>query len=164
MKPHVVSMACHRVQRALDEGMSEGSLNLPAELAAHAAHCPRCGPEVEATHTLLTRLRDGAARVDLGKVPGVVDRVVAHTVGARGSAEGRSGSALPAAPSQKAHLRWVLGQVAIVATVLLVTLTGLTYGLLKMNEAVSGVRPGEVVERAMAPLRNWSQAIFGNAK
>ncbi len=153
MKPQIVGPACGRVQEAIDGAMAEGVLRLPAELAAHAQRCARCGAEVTAIQGLLGRLQDAAATLPMGPVPGVVDAVIARTT----TAGGRPDKARPGA-------MWVLGQVAAVAAALLILISGVSYALLKVNQAVSGTEPVEVVHRLTAPLTNWNWARIKNAK
>ncbi|HEY3368528.1 MAG TPA: hypothetical protein VGK74_26020 [Symbiobacteriaceae bacterium] len=165
MKPQVIGTACARVSQVLDEALSEGTLNLPPELVAHASRCPRCGPEVQETEQLLARLRSAVAGAGLGRVPHVVDYVMGHT-----AAEYRE--TRPAAASiadqecrphggQGAHLRWVLGQVAVVAAALLITITTVTFAALKINAAISGHPPADMMTRVTAPFRDWVEAQFG---
>lgn len=164
MKPHAVGSACHRVQLVLDEALSTGTLTLPAELAFHADQCPRCGPDVRDTEALLARLRGAAAGVELGPVPPAVDRVLAQI--ARES--------VPQAPfavqsteqprKKQVRTRWVLGQVAAVAAVLLITVGGLGYAVLMVNEAVSGVKPGDVLAKIASPFRFTDTAKINKAK
>lgn len=146
--PH--SPACQRVEALLDQAMSEGVINLPPELQAHAVHCPRCAREYNELSHLLTRLRSAAAGIELGKVPAVVDRVMATP-----PAEG---------PRQKAgrpvSATWFLGQLAAVVAAALLMVGGLTYALLKVNEAVGGVPSGRVVERLLTPFQDWTWARF----
>jgi hypothetical protein len=154
MKPQVIGGACSRVQQALDEALAEGVLSMPPELAAHAGRCPRCGPEVKDVERLFSRLRKAVAGADLGQVPRVVDHVMARTV-----AEPH-----PPAPRRRPDLKWVLGQVAAVAAILVIAVGTITYGLLKANEAVSGARPAQVVYRLAAPFRELAQALFHSAR
>lgn len=169
MRPYVVGGACHRVKQQLDNALAEGVLELSPELAAHAARCPHCGVQVRETEQLFKRLRTAPASLDLGPVPGVVD-VVVQQIATESPAdslvrlsppgqseEGRQGS-------RRAHLRWVLGQVAAIAAVLCVAVGGLTYLALRVNYAVGGQRPAEVVERWVGPLQNWSTALFRQTK
>ncbi|HWI64780.1 MAG TPA: hypothetical protein VNT75_23370 [Symbiobacteriaceae bacterium] len=160
MKPHAVGSACQRVQEALDEALATGTLSLPAELSAHADRCPRCGPEVADTENLLARLRGAAAGVTLGRVPPAVDAVLAQI--ARESAP--RVVPLEQAKSRRVQTRWVLGQVAAVAAVLIVTVGSLGYVILKVNEAVSGVKPGDVVARLVTPFRYSETAKVQKAK
>lgn len=166
MKPHLIGSACHKVQMALDEAMMEGALQLTPELSAHAGRCPRCGPEVQDVELLLGRLRNGAAGVGLGPVPGIVDAVLAQT-GTR-SLE-RPSVTLNVAPmeepKQKAsHLQWIAGQVAAVAAVLVISVGLLTYSVLIVNQVVTGTRPSEVVQKLTAPFQDWSLAKFRSAQ
>jgi len=160
MKPHAVGSACQRVQSALDEGLATGSLSLPAELAAHADRCPRCGPEVRQTESLLSRLRGAAAGIELGRVPPTVDAVLARI-----ATESPQRVMLVEQPrARRVQTRWLLGQVAAVAAVLLITVGGLGFVILKVNEAVSGVKPGDVVSRLVAPFRYSETAKVEKAK
>lgn len=175
MKPQVIGGACSRVTQVLDEALSEGVLNIPPELAAHAARCPRCGPEVKETEQLLSRLRGAVAGLDLRRVPHVVDYVMAHT--ASEYRENQPRAAITAQPlaagatssparrsgrhDRRAHWRWVAGQLAVAAAVLVLTVSGLTYTALKINQAISGTEPSEVVARLMSPFHNWAEAQFG---
>lgn len=163
MKPQVVGSACLRVQAALDEALASGTANLSPELAAHAAHCPRCSAEVQGVESVLSRLRDAAAHVDLGRLPQVVDFVMAKTL-QDGLTAAKAAPMPPARPSRHVQVHWVLGQVAAVAAVLLVAISGLTYVALKVNEAVSGVRPGEVLQQIAAPFNQTNRAEIRNAK
>jgi len=165
MKPQVVGSACFRVQEALDESLSEGTLTLPAELAAHAVRCPRCGPEVAQTEELLSRLRGAAATIGLGILPSVVDHVMSETVAWSLPAGIRAPEPAMQSPTQpRTHTRWVLGQVAAVAAVLVVTTSLVTYSMLKINEAVSGVKPGEVLAHLVTPFQNMNTAELRNSK
>lgn len=161
MKPHLVGTACHRLQQALDEALAEGSLHLPPELATHAARCPRCGPDVRDTEALFARLRGAPSGLGLGRVPGVVDFVVAKTA----AEPAPKPATRPTVGARKrADLRWAVGQVAAAAAVLCITVGGFSYAVLKLNEAVSGTRPAEVVERMVAPFKNFTQALFKDAR
>jgi len=152
MKSTSIRGACVRVKAALDDAMAQGALNLSPELLAHAARCPCCGPEYRETEALLARLRAAAAGVDLRQVPGVVDYVMARTLG-----ESRPTAPVPAPlPNRRVQLVWVLGQVAAVAAVLVVVTSGLAYAVLKVNQAVGGTSPQAMVERLSAPLRDWT--------
>lgn len=159
MKPMVVGSACHRVHEALEEAMAEGTLSLSPELAAHAARCPRCEPEWRQTEALLIRLRDGAARIDLSPVPAVVDHVIARTISSPGSAVAAKGAA-NSSPRRQSNVGWVVRQVAAIAAMLLITIGGLTYGVLVVNQAMSGVKPSEVAARLVQPLQDWTSAWF----
>jgi hypothetical protein len=164
MKPHAVGSACHRVQLILDEALATGTLALPTELAFHADQCPRCGPDVRDTEALLSRLRGASAGVELGPVPPAVDRVlaqIAHESEPRFLTAGRTTQQ----PRKKqVRTRWVLGQVAAVAAVLLITVGGLGYAILKVNEAVSGVKPGDVLAKFASPFRFTDTAKINKAK
>lgn len=161
MKPHAVGSACHRVQLALDEALSTGTLTLPAELTFHANQCPRCGPDVRDTEALLSRLRGAAAGVELGPVPQAVDSVLAQI--ARESAP-RLLSPTGKVRTKQVRARWILGQVAAVAAVLLLTIGGLGYAVLKVNEAVSGVKPGDVLAKFASPFRFTETAKIQKGK
>lgn len=166
MRPYVVGGACHRVQQQIDAGLAEGSLTLSAELAAHASRCPHCAPLVAETDALFQRLRGAVAGIDLGPVPGVVDAVL-ERIALEGVAPvvNLPLDRVEAEPVKKAsQTRWVLGQVATFAAVLLVAAGGLTMLALLLNQAVSGVHPGEVVGNWVAPLQDWSQTLFKGAK
>lgn len=161
MKPHLVGSACHRVQLALDEALSEGTLDLLPELAAHAAKCPRCGPEVNDTAALLGRLRSAASGIDLGRVPQVVDYIMAQTA----AREVPVPQAAPMTkPTRRIQARWVLAQVAAVAAVILLAVGALTFTALKVNELVSGVKPSEVLQKIVAPFNDSSKAQVRPAK
>lgn len=160
MRPYVIGGACHRVLEQLDTALREGTLALPPELSAHANRCAQCGPRVKEVEALFTRLRKLPAEMDVGPVLGVVDSVLQRVAvdgqpatGSTGESRGR--------PSQ---WRWLLGQVAAIAAVLCIGLGGITYLALKVNEAVGGANPSEMVERWVAPLSDWSQALFRNVK
>lgn len=166
MRPYVVGGACHRVQQQLDHCLSEGVLELSPELAAHAVRCPHCGPQVRETEALFKRLRSTTANLDLGPVPGVVDAVLQRiaeeapeTIGKAPSRQGEVDRR-----HRRAHLRWVLGQIAAIAALFCVAVGGLTYLALKVNHAVGGAKPNEVVERWVAPFHNWTQVLFQNTK
>ncbi|MFZ5813770.1 MAG: hypothetical protein ACOY93_00525 [Bacillota bacterium] len=163
MRPYLVGGACHRLQERLDAALSSGQLELPAELAAHAERCPQCGPQVRQTEALFRRLRAVPASLDLGPVPGVVDSVLRQVTA---EPPAPAASSLPESARQKrrSHLRWVLGQIAVVAVVLCIAVSGVTYLALKVNQAVGGARPSEVVARWVAPLQNWSEALFRSMK
>lgn len=179
MKLQLMGGACQRVHQVLEQGMSEGMLSLPPELTAHAARCPRCGPEVRETEVLLGRLMRGAAGIDLSPVPRVVDQVMARTAMGHGSgllAAAPPAAATPAAITperataersasgeavhRQADWKWVLGQIAAVAAAFLIAISGLTYGVLKINQAVSGTSPGEVIAKLTQPFHDWTQARF----
>jgi anti-sigma factor RsiW len=164
MKPQVVGSACQRVQMFLDESLATGAMSLPPELAAHAAQCPHCVTEVRETESLLTRLRDAAAGVDLGRVPQVVDYVLSQTtVGPQ--FRGPATAALSADERRKrVRATWVLGQVAAVAAVLLLAVGSLTFLALKVNQAVSGVSPSDVIQRIAAPFSQTNRAEIRQAK
>lgn len=166
MKPHVIGSACHKVQLAVDEAMMEGVLQLPPELAAHAGRCSRCGPEVQEMEALLSRLRSGAAGMGLGQVPGVVDAVLTQSGAQQPSAPSIMVTLAPAPePERKgAHLRWLAGQVAGVAAVLLVSAGLLTYSVLVVNQVVTGTRPSEVVQKLVAPFQDWTIAKFRSSR
>lgn len=166
MKPHVIGSACHRVQMALDEAMMEGVLQLTPELAAHAGRCPRCGPEVQEVDLLLSRLRSGGAGMGLGRVPGIVDAVLAQAGAQPSQRPAVSLNVAPAEESKKkaSHLRWVAGQVAAAAAVLVVGVGLLTYSVLVVNQVVTGTKPSEVVQKLTAPFQDWSLAKFRSAK
>jgi hypothetical protein len=159
MKPTIVGSACQRVQAAIDEALVEGTLSLPPELSAHAARCARCGAEVTSTEQLLSRLRGAAACVGLAQVPRVVDYVMAHT-----AAEPQVTQSARTRQTKRPNLYWALGQVAAVAAVLAVTVSGLTYVALKVNQAVSGVKPGEVMQHLTAPFNESNRANVKGAK
>lgn len=166
MRPYVVGGACHRVQQQLDNALSEGVLELSPELAAHASRCPQCDLAVRRTEALFQRLRSTPAALDLGPVPGVVDAVLQHiaaeqpatVVRLTGERERRGDR------KREVHLRWLLGQVAAIAAILCIAVGGLTYLTLKVNHAVGGAEPSEVVERWVAPLEDWSRALFGRMR
>lgn len=157
MKPHVVGSACHRLSLVLEEAMATGTLQVPPELALHAERCGRCGPELKQLERLLARLRQGAASIDLRPVPPVVDAVI-----------GQTGPAVPAAvpvtpvpeksAERRAHLVWVLSQVAVAAAVLGMTIGGLTYAALKVNQLVTGTSPSQVVQKLAFPFQDWTWA------
>lgn len=161
MKPTVVGSSCQRVQAAVEDALMEGTLNLPAELAAHAARCARCSAEVADTEHLLGRLRGAVAAIDLGQVPRVVDYVMTQTAALIQPA--RPAPLMPA-PKKKVPVSWVLGQVAAVAAALLIAVGGLTYMVLKVNQAVSGVAPGDVLARLTAPFTETNRADVRPAK
>lgn len=182
MRPYVIGGACHRVQTQLDIAMQEGVLELPAELAAHVERCPHCGGQAREVEALFERLRSLPAGINIGPVPGIVDKVLEMT-----AIEPVPESKVRALPTVQAHAepqavpeggqagaepvqerkgrpkqwQWVLGQVAAVVAVLAVAVTGLT---LLINQAVGGVRPGEVVQKWVAPLHDWTQALFENTQ
>jgi len=165
VRPYVVGGACHRVQKQLDTSLSEGALSLSAELNAHAERCPHCGPALRDTEALFRRLRSAPAGVDLGPVPGVVDSVlrqIATPAAVHVTPVVQDPSV--AARKRRQHTRWVIGQVAAIAAALCLALGGVTYLVLKANEAVSGTSPGQVVQRWVAPLQDWSQALFQKTK
>jgi len=165
MKPQVVGSACHRLQAALDEAMAEGVLNLAPELAAHAARCARCAMELKETEGLLGRLRNASAGIDLSRVPHVVDFVMSQTTAEPVSKPTPVASLAEKRRQKGVRLRWVLTQVAAVAAVLLIAVSGLTYTVLKVNEVVSGVKPTEVLAKLVAPFSQTQRAEFhGNAK
>lgn len=169
MRPYLVGGACHRVQQQVDNALAEGLLALSPELSAHAGRCPQCGPLVEETELLFRRLRSAPANLSLGPVPGVVDAVLQRVASDPSSVQGPvrmhpGGQPEGAERRKRAHLRWVLGQVAVIAAVLCVAVGGLTYLALRVNHAVGGARPAEVVERWVEPLQNWSQAILQDTK
>jgi hypothetical protein len=155
MKPQVVGSACQRVQAHLDEALATGTLSLPPELSAHADHCPNCGPEVADTERLLSRLRGAAAGVELGLVPKVVDTVLAEI-----ASESRT-NVLPLEQRSRKQVKvwWLIGQVAAVAAVLIIAVGGLGFALLKVNEAVSGVTPGDVLARLAAPFQTQQARV-----
>lgn len=184
MRPYVIGGACHRVQNQLDLAMQGGVLELPADLAAHVERCPHCGGQAREVEALFRRLRSLPAGFDVGPVPGIVDKVLALTAAdllAQPSATSfprtqaqqqpwmQAGTLKPytAAPqsdqwrkSRPTRWRWVLGQVGAVAAVIVVAAAGLTYLSLVVNHAVSGVKPAEVVQKWVAPLQDWTQALF----
>jgi hypothetical protein len=166
MKPHLVGSACHRVQQTLDEALGEGVLSLPPELRSHAARCARCGPEVADTEALLARLRGAAAVIPMGQVPRVVDQVVARTLA--GADVGRGGTGVGSgrgvAPKRPPDLRWLLGQLTVVATVMIVALGGTTYTVLKLHQVLRGPSPSQVAERLAAPFREMVSAVFHSAR
>lgn len=166
MRPYVVGGACHRVQQQLDEALAEGSMHLSAELAAHASRCPQCAPLVAETEALFQRLTGTVASIDLGPVPGVVDavlqRIALEVPSPVLTLPVERAEELPARKGGQA--RWVLGQIATVAAVLIVAVSGVTMLALLLNQAVSGVRPGEVVQRWVAPVSDWTQTLFKGAK
>ncbi|HYF95504.1 MAG TPA: hypothetical protein VD969_25105 [Symbiobacteriaceae bacterium] len=161
MKPHAIGSSCQRVQAVLDEALATGLLSLPPELAAHAERCSRCGPEVKETEQLLSRLRGAAAGISLGPVPHAVDAVLAQI----SSQSAPRALILNEQPKVKrVRTRWILGQVAAVAAVLLITVGGLGFVILKLNEAVSGVKPGDVLAKLAAPFRYSDQAQVEKGK
>ncbi len=165
MRPYVVGGACHRVLKHVDTALSVGALALPTELAAHAERCAHCGPHLRETEELFRRLRSSPASIDLGPVPGVVDSVLQRiATPAPPQVTPILTDPVKVARKRRQHASWVIGQVATIAAVLCLALGGFTYLVLKVNEAVSGVAPGQVVERWVAPLQNWSQALFENTK
>lgn len=165
MKPQVVGGACHRFQAALDEAMAEGVLSLAPELTAHATRCARCAIELKETEALLGRLRNASAGIDLSRVPHVVDFVLSQTATEQGATPAPAVLLEEKRRQKGVRLRWVLTQVAAVAAVLLIAVGGLTYTVLKVNEVVSGVKPGEVLAKLAAPFSRTQQAEFrGNAK
>lgn len=143
--------ACQRVELLIDQALSEGVLNLPPELQAHAAHCPRCGREYSEVSQLLTRLRGAAAGIDLGKVPSVVDLVM--TAPSAAQATHRTGR-------RPVSSAWVFGQLAAVVAMVVLMVGGLTYALLKVNQAVGGLPPERVVERVLTPFQGWTWTRF----
>jgi len=161
MKPHAVGSACCRVQSLLDEALATGTLSIPPELAAHAERCSRCGPEVKETEHLLSRLRGAAAGIGLGRVPHAVDAVLAQIAS---DAAPRTLTLREQPVEKRVRTRWVLGQVAAVAAVLLITAGGLGFVILKVNEAVSGVKPGDVLAKLAAPFRYSDTAKVEEAK
>ena len=165
MKPQVIGTACARVTQALDESLSEGTFNLPPELAAHASRCPRCGPEVQETEQLLSGLRSAVAGTGLGRVPHVVDYVMGHTAAEyraiRPVAAGEAGQELRPHGRRSEHLRWVLGQVAVAAAALLITITTVTFAALKINAVIRGYPQSDMMTRVTAPFRDWAEAQFG---
>jgi hypothetical protein len=175
MKPHLVGSACHRVQQTLDEALGEGVLSLPPELRSHAARCARCGPEVADTEALLARLRGAAAVIPMGQVPRVVDQVVERTLAGPGAGVGRGGvdvaqggtgvgAGRGVAPKRPPDLRWLLGQLTVVATVMIVALGGTTYTVLKLHQVLRGPSPSQVAERLAAPFREMVSAVFRSAR
>lgn len=166
MKPHVVGSACYRVHRALDDALGEGALSLPPELRSHAARCARCGPEVADTEALLARLRGAAASVDMGQVPRVVDQVMVGTLAGLGAMAPASAPAARAPTSRTPvlqrppDLRWLFGQIAVVAAVMVIAVGGTGYGVLKLQEALVGTSPSQVAERLAAPFREMVSAVF----
>jgi anti-sigma factor RsiW len=169
VRPYVVGGACHRVRHHLENALAEGVLELPPELAAHAGRCPHCGPQVRELEALFRRLREASAHMDMGPVPDVVDAVLQKIAAGQPAPENRVRLNSPLEPvdqtaNRRAHLRWVLGQVAAIVAALCVAVGGLTYLALKVNQAVGGARPAEVVQRWMAPLQDWTQALFGNMR
>lgn len=164
MKPHAVGSACHRVQLLLDEALATGTLALPTELSFHADQCPRCGPDVRDTEALLSRLRGASAGVELGPVPQAVDSVLAQIARESAPRVLTQGQAPQSSRQKQVRTRWVLGQVAAVAAVLLITVGGLGYAILKVNEAVSGVKPGDVLARIASPFRFTDTAKVDKAK
>lgn len=183
MRPYVIGGSCDRVRQQVESAMIEGVLTLPAPLAAHAERCPHCSAEVREVEALLKRLRSLPASLDLGPVPGVVDRVLQSTATAMpavaGTPEGLGTPGLVGTPAEAgahAHAagdaaaaagrkrppqwRWVLGQLVGVAAALIIAAGGLTLLGLRIHQAVSGSNPGSVVEQMVAPLRSWTEAIF----
>lgn len=150
----------------MDNALSDGLLNLSPELAAHAARCPHCGQQVRETEALFRRLRNAPANLDLGPVPGVVDSVLQRIAASPlpDNLVRLSPEPAKAVPKKKAHLGWVLGQVAAIAAVLGIAVGGVGYLALKVNQAVGGAKPAEVVQRLVAPLQDWSRALFGNTE
>ncbi len=163
MRPYVVGGACDRVRRRVEEALSEGVLDLPASLAAHVERCPYCSAEVREVEMLLHRLRSLPASLDLSPVPAVVDRVLQATATAvnpdAGAARG---------PEMKRRRtpqwQWVLGQVAAVVAVIALAAGGLTLLGLRIHDAVAGRAPGRAAERWIAPLRDWTEALFQNVR
>jgi anti-sigma factor RsiW len=159
----VIGGACDRVRQRVEEAMAEGVLDLPPNLAAHVERCPHCSAEVREVEMLLHRLRSLPASLDLTPVPAAVDRVLqaaASNLAAAGSApspEERRRRRMP-------QWQWVLGQVAAVAAVIAIAAGGLTLLGLRIHGAVSGQPPGQIVERWVAPLRDWTQALFRNVR
>lgn len=161
MKPHAVGGACHRVQAALDEALSTGTLSLPPELSAHADRCPRCGPDVQETEQLLSRLRGASAGITLGRVPPAVDAVLAQ-IAAEAAPKVIVLTEQPRA--KRVKTQWLLGQIAAVAVVLVVVVGGLGFAILKVNEAVSGTKPGDVLAKLLTPFRYSETAKVEKAK
>lgn len=162
MRPYVIGGACDRVRQQVDAAMIEGVLTLPPALAAHAERCPHCSAEVHEVETLLQRLRSLPASLDLSPVPAAVDRVLQAAAAdlpsvAAGAAPGEARRRTP-------QWRWVLGQVAAVAAMLIVAAGGLTLLGLKIHDAVTGAEPSAIVERWVAPLREWTEALFRNGR
>lgn len=171
MRPYVIGGSCDRVRQAVEAAMIEGVLTLPAPLAAHAERCPHCSREVREVENLLKRLRGLPASLDLGPVPGVVDRVLEATATAMPAGAGTSaapgvradatdGFRAAAGRKRPPQWRWVLGQLVGVAAALAIAAGGLTFLGLRIHQAVSGVDPGPLVEQWMVPLRNWTEALF----
>ncbi|WP_374712796.1 hypothetical protein [Symbiobacterium terraclitae] len=182
MRPYVIGGSCDRVRQAVESAMIEGVLALPAPLSAHAERCPHCSREVREVENLLRRLRSLPASLDLGPVPGVVDRVLQATATAVQVADGDPGAAHPltgvGAPTAEGapptpggapaaagrrrppQWRWVLGQLIGVAAALVIAAGGLTLLGLRIHQAVTDASPGSVVEQWMAPLRSWTEALF----
>lgn len=166
MRPYIVGGACHRVQQQLDHALSEGVLELSPELSAHAGSCPQCALQVRGTEALFKRLRSTPAALDLGPVPGVVDAVLQRIAADPSSTVIRltPAEAKTTRPKQQAHLRWLLGQVAAITAILCIAVSGLTYLTLKVNHAVGGAEPSKVVARWVAPLQDWSRALFRHTR
>jgi len=179
VRPYVIGGACDRVRQQVDTAMIDGVLNLPAALAAHVERCPHCSAEVREVENLLQRLRSLPASIDLSPVPAAVDRVLqatatipataagsaaapAASVPARRAAASQPASAAPARTAKRRtpQWQWVLGQVAAVAALLIVAAGGLSLLGFRIHSAVSGTDPGGIVERWVAPLRDWSEALF----
>ncbi|MDF2631009.1 MAG: hypothetical protein K0R39_4840 [Symbiobacteriaceae bacterium] len=153
----------------LDEALATGTLALPAELALHADGCPRCGPEYRDTEALLSRLRGAAAGIELGPVPQAVDKVldqITREAAPRvfSMVEASAGSPGAQHRQKQVRTRWILGQVAAVAAVLLIAVGGIGYAILKVNEAVSGVSPGDVLAKFASPFRFTDTAKIEKAK
>jgi len=163
MKPTLVGSNCQRVQEAVDEALCEGTLSLSPELSAHVARCARCHTEVTETEQMLARLRGAVAAIDLGQVPRVVDYVLAHTAAEPHAMEVTVRSR-PPKQKQKVSPFWVLGQIAAVAAVLVLTVSGLTFAALKVNEVVSGVKPGDALQRLAAPFSETNRANLRGGK
>jgi hypothetical protein len=162
--------------------MQEGVLELPPELAAHVERCPHCSGQAREVETLFKRLRSMPSGFDLGPVPGIVDKVLsatatdpllqagvhplpsAHTGPRVRVQEDPTSQQGEVRKNRPTRWRWVLGQVAAVAAVIAVAVTGLTYLSLMVNQAVSGVKPSEVVGKWVAPLQDWTQALFENTQ
>jgi hypothetical protein len=70
----------------------------------------------------------------------------------------------PRAPGRPPDLRWLLGQVAVVAAVMVIAVGGTSYTVLKLHQVLRGPSPSQVAERLAAPFREMVSAVFRSAR
>lgn len=162
MKHHPAGpLRCARVDACLDEALATGELALPPHLAAHTARCSRCSRAVAETQLLFSRLRGMAAAIDTGPARAVANQVTAAAQ-RRGPhpEEGKPGG------RRRIEWRWLLGQVAVVAALLMLLSVPAFWGAWRLAAAVTRETTdggwAQVVESVTNRLQAGLQRLTGD--